>query len=215
MRRWLKILNSTNLSAVKLFVRRGYEGVSLDEIAIRAGIETDVLIEDFGDKEKVALAMLDQVKYQVLEPLVKSIADAHATPQGKLIGFIHAMSSLAVKRADFMLLMVRFSMDFKDRGDRLENRTRKINGQLVKIVDGIIKVGAMRGSFRTDVDRAEIATVIVGAMTGMILEWWRRGEEVEGVKVTKAFRRIFMRGIEDSGAKDRFSQGARFPGHHP
>lgn len=202
-------------AAVKLFVRRGYEAVSLDEIAMTAAIETDVLIADFGDKEAVAIAMLDQVQYQVLEPLVKKIAEAHATPHGKLIGFINGLSSIAVRKADFMLLVVRFSMDFKGRDDRLENRCRLINSQLVKIVDGIIGMGAMRGTFRTDIERSEIATIIVGGLTGMILEWWRRGEAVEGVKVTRAFRRIVMRGLEDSGRKDQYAEGARFPGHHP
>ena len=52
-------------AAVKLFVRRGYEAVSLDEIAMTAAIETDVLIADFGDKEAVAMAMLAQVQYHV------------------------------------------------------------------------------------------------------------------------------------------------------
>ena len=202
-------------AAVKLFVRRGYEAVALDEIALAAAIETDVLIADFGDKEAVALAMLDQVQYQVLEPLVKRLADAHGTPQGKLIGFINGLSALAVKKADFFLLMIRFSMDFKGREDKLENRTIVLNNQLVKIVDGIIKMGSLRGMFRSDIDRGEIATVIVGGLTGMILEWWRRGEAVEGVKVTRAFRRIVIRGLEDSIRKDQFSTGARFPGHHP
>ena len=202
-------------AAVKLFVRKGFESVSLDEIAISASIETDTLIADFGDKEKIALAMLDQVQFQVLEPLVKRIAEAHATPQGKLVGFINGLAGLAVKRADFMLLMIRFGMDFKGREDRLENRARMLNSQLVNIVDGIIKMGALRGTFRSDIDRAEISTVIVGGLTGMILEWWRRGEAVEGVKVTRAFRRIVMRGLEDSISKDQFANGARFPGHHP
>ncbi|MBT3702960.1 MAG: TetR/AcrR family transcriptional regulator [Alphaproteobacteria bacterium] len=202
-------------AAVKLFVRRGYEAVSLDEIAITAAIETDVLIADFGDKEAVAIAMMAQVQYQILEPLVKKIADAHATPQGKLVGFINGLASLAVRRSDFMLLMIRFSMDFKGRDDKLENRSRMINSQLIKIVDGIIGMGAMRGAFRTDIDRAEIATFIVGGLTGMVLEWWRRGETVDGVKATRTFRRIVMRGLEDSMRKDQFADGARFPGHHP
>ena len=202
-------------AAVKLFVRRGYEAVSLDEIAITAAIETDVLIADFGDKEAVAIAMMAQVQYQILEPLVKKIADAHATPQGKLVGFINGLASLAVRRSDFMLLMIRFSMDFKGRDDKLENRSRMINSQLVKIVDGIIGMGAMRGAFRRDVDRAEIATIIVGGLTGMVLEWWRRSETVDGVKATRAFRRIVMRGLEESMRKDQFAEGARFPGHHP
>jgi AcrR family transcriptional regulator len=202
-------------ASVKLFVKRGFEAVSLDEIAMTAAIETDVLIADFGDKEAVALAMLDQVQFQVLEPLVRKIAEAHATPTGKLIGFINGLSSLAVRQSDFMLLMIRFSMDFKGRDDKLENRSRLINSQLIKIVDGIIGMGALRGAYRTDIDRAEIATVIVGGLTGMILEWWRRGEAVEGIKVTRAFRRIVMRGLEDSSRKDIYAEGAQFPGHHP
>jgi AcrR family transcriptional regulator len=202
-------------AAVKLFVRQGYGAVSLDDIAIAAAIETDVLISDFGDKEAVAMAMLDQVQFQVLEPLVKKIAEAHSTPQGKLAGFINGLAGLAVRKSDFMLLMIRFGMDFKGRDDRLENRNRMINKQLINIVDGIIKMGALRGTFRTDIDREEIATIIVGGLTGMVLEWWRRGEAVEGVKVTRAFRRIVMRGLEESIRKDQFSEGARFPGHHP
>jgi len=202
-------------AAVKLFVRKGFEGVSLDDIAISASIETEVLIEDFGDKEAVALAMLDQVQFQILEPLVKKLAESHATPQGKLAGFINGLSALAVRRSDFMLLMIRFSMDFKGREDRLEKRCRLINTQLVNIVDSIIKMGALRGTFRTDVDRAEVATVIVGGLTGMVLEWWRRGEAVEGVKVTRAFRRIVIRGLEDTVRKEQFGQQPHFPGHHP
>ncbi len=202
-------------AALKQFLAHGFDGVTLDDIAISAAVETDVLIHEFGDKHSLAMAMLRQIEYQFMEPLVARIADSPVTPQGKLVGLINGLSTVAAKRSDYVVLLVRFGIDFKGRGDELEERANAINAQLVNIADGIIKMGALRGSFRTDIKRADLATLVIGSLNGLLLEWWRRGEEVNGVKLTRALRRVILRGFEDATSKEEFGVSKLFPGHHP
>lgn len=203
-------------ATLKLFLSRGFSAVSLDEIAIAAAIETDVLIDEFKDKQSLAMTMLSQIEYKVFEPLVARIADAHATPHGKLAGLLNGFSTIAAKQADYMVLLIRFGVEFKGRDDELEDRVNKLSALLVKIAEGIIELGGIRGAFRTDVAKRDLATLIVGSLNGMLLEWWRRGpDEVDGVKATRALRRILFRGLEDAISKEEFGIRRPFPGHHP
>ncbi len=202
-------------ASLKLFLSRGFSALSLDDIAVQAAIETDQLIEEFKDKQSLALLMMDQIGYNAIEPLVARVADAHATPQGKLIGLLNGFSTIAAKQSDYFVLLIRFGIEFKGRDDELEERTKVLNSHLVKIAQGIVNLGAERGAFRSDIGSADLATLIVGSMNGMLLEWWRRGEDVNGAKSTRALRRIILRGLEEAVSKEDFGIRRPFPGHHP
>jgi len=206
-----RVLSAT----LKLFLGRGFSAVSLDDIAVAAAIETDLLIEEFKDKQSLAATMLDQIEYRALAPLVARVADAHATPMGKLAGLLNGFSTIAAREADYLVLLIRFGIEFKGRDDELEDRTRVLSLHLVKIADGIIELGGLRGAFRTDIAKHDLATLIVGTLNGVLLEWWRRGDEVDGVKATRALRRVIFRGLEEAISKEDFGLRRAFPGHHP
>ena len=112
-------------------------------------------------------------------------------------------------------MLIRFSIEFKGRDDKLEERVDAINGHLLKIADSIIKMGGLRGAFRTDINRGDLASLVVGTMNGLVLEWWRRGEAVNGAKLTRALRRVILRGFEDSTSNEGQVSPFAFPGHHP
>lgn len=202
-------------ASLKLFLSRGFAGVSLDDIAISAAIETEELIEECKNKQNLGMMMLNQIEYKAFEPLVARIADAHATPNGKLVGLLNGFSTIAARQADYLVLLIRFGIEFKGRDDELEDKTKILSMHLVKIADGIIKLGAIRGAFRTDIDRADLANLVVGSLNGLLLEWWRRGEEVSGTKATRALRRVLLRGFEEAISKDEFGIRNPFPGSHP
>jgi len=202
-------------ATLKLFLSRGFSALSLDDIAIKAAIETDQLIEEFKDKQSLALLMMDQIEYNAIEPLVARVADAHATPQGKLVGLLNGFSTIAAKQGDYFVLLIRFGIEFKGRGDELEDRTKVLNSHLVKVAQGIVNLGAERGAFRTDIGSADLAALIVGSLNGMLLEWWRRRDEVDGAKSTRTLRRMILRGLEEAVSREDFGISRPFPGHHP
>jgi AcrR family transcriptional regulator len=54
-------------AAREVFVRRGFHGASLDEIAETAGFTRGAIYKNFADKEELFLAVFDQVNTQTLD----------------------------------------------------------------------------------------------------------------------------------------------------
>ena len=85
--------------ALAIFARDGYEGASVNEIAMAVGISKPSLYAAFGDKEALFLAALERYQakqaarhravlddepdmHRALESFLLSIADAHTDPAG-------------------------------------------------------------------------------------------------------------------------------------
>jgi AcrR family transcriptional regulator len=93
-------------AAASLFSARGFDGVSVDDIAAGAGVNKAMIYYHFNDK----LALYRTVVADMLSAVgarVASIAEASIAPAGKLDRFIEHFVRLADERPWFPTLMLR------------------------------------------------------------------------------------------------------------
>lgn len=57
-------------AAIELFLRKGYEGVSVDEIARSSGVSKPTIYSHFEGKEELFVSLLEEACEQLLSPLV-------------------------------------------------------------------------------------------------------------------------------------------------
>lgn len=117
-------------SARQVFVRRGFSGASLDEIAETAGFTRGAIYKNFADKEELFLAVFDQINEQVLnafaqmlEQGVSAAFDAHAL--AKMWAKLIADTDLLTLELEFRLYEIR-NPSARDRADAQRRRNREL-----------------------------------------------------------------------------------------
>ena len=60
--------------AAQLFSERGFEAASMDELALRAGVSKPVVYDQFGSKEGVIVAVIDEMGIELSEAVRDAVA---------------------------------------------------------------------------------------------------------------------------------------------
>ncbi len=180
-------------AALALFVSRGYQHTSVEEIAARAGLTKGSVYFYFRSKATLLLRLLDRVEEIVADAMEARVAqagagDSHNAARDKLVAFLHGQAVLGVEKWEYVLLLILMSLEFHGRGGDIETRITAIYGRLYRAVEGIIERGKASGEFRADVATGEQAAIVIAAHDGTFLEWYRRKAELDGGELVRALR---------------------------
>ncbi len=179
-------------AALDLFVSRGFEGVSVDEIAEAAGVTKGAIYFHFATKDDVLLALLDQVESNFVDPMDRRVRRAGPSGTDKFVAFAHQQSELGLGRTKLAILAIKTSSDFADGDASFAPRIRQIYRRLYDIVEDIIELGKARGEFRIDVSTRQLASFVIATHDGTFLEWQRPGLELKPPEIIGAFRTLVL-----------------------
>ena len=59
----------------------------------------------------------------------------------------------------------------------------------------VIEQGRAEGSMRSDLSAQAFADTIMAFADGLLLQWYRRGSELDGVTVARAARGVILEGV--------------------
>jgi AcrR family transcriptional regulator len=191
-------------AALRLFVSRGYNPTTVEEIAEAAGLTKGAVYFYFRNKEALLGALLDRIEAAVVGEMERRVAAAGPGGAEKLVAFMHGQARLGIERADEVLLLILMSLEFAGSAGATEARIRTIYGRLHKAIEAAIALGKRRGQFRTDLRTREQAAVVMALHDGTFLEWYRRRDALSGADLVRALRRTMLAGL---GASENFSGG--------
>lgn len=139
--------------SVSLFAKRGYDGVSMRDIAAATGLTTAALYYHFPDKENL---YFDAVGYAFRERSagLKSILSGSGTPWQRLEGFIASNARLSATDKNFQRLMQWVMLDSD------EARLHKLSEQVFK--DLFVALYAVAAELGAQYDPHMLAISIVG-----------------------------------------------------
>ena len=148
-------------AAEALFVRKGFDGTSVEEISGMAGYTRGAFYSNFTDKDQVFLAVIDRRHRQALEEIVQRTSEP-AEPNAAFREWF----SEQWRRRDLVALRMEFSrrafLDQSARKHRAELRRRELETYCASVSRYL---GSTDGAPRT---RPEIvALVLLAAVTGL------------------------------------------------
>lgn len=179
-------------AALDLFVSRGYDGTSVDQIAEAAGLTKGAIYFHFTSKGDVLEALLDQVERHFIEPMDQRVRQAGPRARDKMVAFAHQQSELGVGKTKLAILAIRTSSDFAQQDTVFRDKIRHIYRRLYAILEDIIELGKAQGEFRDDISTKQLASYIIAAHDGTFLEWQRRGLELNPPEIIHAFRTLSL-----------------------
>jgi len=91
-------------AAERLFIRKGFDGASVEEISEMAGYSRGAFYSNFADKEQVFLAVIDHRRPKALDGIFQEVSE----PAGR-IAAVREWFSIQWRLKDFVALRIEFT----------------------------------------------------------------------------------------------------------
>ena len=143
--------------AARLFVERGYHGVSMREVALAVGVTKPALYHHYADKEALFLAILD-ASLADLETLLAA-ARAETDVRARLTALMERMLTDAPRYRAGLQLASELKHVTTERRANFEGRYR---AAWAGGIAGLIAEGVRDGTLRADVEAAFLARTLMG-----------------------------------------------------
>jgi TetR/AcrR family transcriptional regulator len=148
-------------TAEKLFAQRGFDAVSMNDIAEAAGVSKANIFHHFESKNALYLSVVRNACADSVERLQQLQHEDGAIP-GRLADFAgnHLKSLLEHDRVSRLILR---ELNDEQGARRAQELAEKVFGENFAILVDIVRTGQRRGELHADFDPAMIATLLIGA----------------------------------------------------
>jgi AcrR family transcriptional regulator len=173
-RRREAILNA----AMEVFVTKGYQVATINDIAQQAGLSVGALYRYFPTKADMLLALVRERLGRAPE-LFARMAGRAEDPWERLVRCVELFTSaLRVRHPGTgRLLLVTLAEAVQD-GEVRQGLHDRFAG-LVRYVEGIVAEGVASGRFRADVEPRTVAALLLSLADGVAIYWVTGTPEVE------------------------------------
>lgn len=182
-------------SALTLFVTQGYDATSMDDIARQAGLTKGALYFYFKDKLSLLAALLERTDSELIDPIVNKISASTGPARDRIVMLTNWFARIGAERKELPLLHVLVSLEMHGRDNKVEKQVRETYARLQSAITDVTRQGQASGEFTPDVAPEYQAGVIVALIDGLLLEWHRRGEHLDGRALAHAARNMILNGI--------------------
>ena len=145
-------------AAIDEFASRGFKGASMDAIAARTHTTRALINYYFGSKEKVYLAVLEQVYAEIRE--AENFLDLdHLAPVDAIRRIVQFTFDYYLGHEGFVRLVVAENQA-RGRHFRKSKAMRTLNRPIIDTLARVIARGQAKGAFRADADPVEVHMAI-------------------------------------------------------
>jgi AcrR family transcriptional regulator len=146
----------------------GPRELTLAAIAKEAGVTAAVLVQRFGSKRSLLLALFEEVANGASE-FMAALAKQHASPLAALLAYADCMAGMAVSPAALARNLAYLQIDLTDPDFRrhLVKQARATRAALRRLVQAAIQAGELA----RNVQPAQLARTIEATLSGSMLTW--------------------------------------------
>jgi len=181
------------LSAMKVFAKKGIKNTTVNDIAVEAGIGKGTIYEYFRDKNDI---IINSFKYFVnlFDSGIEDIALDDSVGKEKLLKITSfVINYLREEQNEIMNLTFDFwaeSIRAKTVKDIIYREMKDFYRSYRKLISDMIKQGKMDGSFSNKIDEKSLASLLVGMLDGLMVQWILDRDEINLFKVEQEMKRI-------------------------
>jgi AcrR family transcriptional regulator len=174
--------------AVKLFNERGYDGTSMEDLAVKLGITKSAIYHHVPSKDELLRLAVNRA----LDGLFAVVAESEASPGpaiDRLAFLLRGSVAVLVEQLPFVTLLLRVRGNTKVERAALARRR-----EFDRIVADLVGQAEQDGDIRTDIDPAITSRLLFG-MVNSLIEWYRPRRGADSVDIADAVARIAFDGV--------------------
>lgn len=153
-------------AARKLFVARGYERTTVDEIAETADVSKATFFNYFSAKSTLLVELAAEVEER-FQRLIDYERKRDCSTQERLVGFFAVSAQLILQTEDFTRsLLLEASSGFLRPAEQPERLSK-----MLRSLEELLREGVAHGDVRTDYPIDLIVQMVAGAYNQVLLSW--------------------------------------------
>jgi AcrR family transcriptional regulator len=155
-------------AAQRAMMRRGPHELTLADIAGEAGVTAGLLVQRFGSKRDLLVALSERFAGSA-GPIFAGLRAAHRSPLATLRAYAACMADLAPTPEALLRNLAYLQLDLADETLRrhLVENARATRRELEALVEG----AAAAGELRRDVDACALARTVETVVGGSLMSW--------------------------------------------
>ncbi len=181
--------------ALALFVTQGYDATSMDDIAARAGLTKGAVYFYFKDKLSLLYALLERTETALFDPIFERIAASNESATNRIIMLTNWFARVGAEKPELPLLHVLVSLQMHQRDNMVEARVARTYRRLHEELAKLIRDGQSSGEFSKATSAEDQAAVLAALIDGLLLEWHRWGETLDGRALANSARNFILHGL--------------------
>lgn len=181
-------------AALQRFVADGYERTSIDGIARQAGLTKGAIYFYFRGKVALLEALLKTSEALYADIFTTMRGSAEDAP-AQLGLFADWCATAGAENKDLLLLPILVSLEFAGRDDAIEQQVRGMYDRYHREMERVVREGQAAGTFDNELAPAERAAALVALTDGMLLEWHRFGDRLNGRSLARSARAQMLGGV--------------------
>ena len=191
-------------ASTQLFVAHGYHGTSIAAIAKATGLTKGALYAHFSSKEDLLLTLIKKFEVEFLDQLISEVHDVEGNALDKLHYYFNFAAIFGEKNRELGLLATIISAEFSGADhDRFDSEFRRIYSKYARFLRRIVEEGKLEGLIDAAVDAHTLAYTIIAFHDGILLQWQRSRDVLEGPVFVRTFRQLLFHGLGiKKGARD-------------
>ena len=145
--------------------------------------------------------MLDRSENTLFEPAFVEIRAAHTDARSQIIMFVNWVARAGSENKELMLLPVLASLEFFGFGNQAERRVQQMYEHLHQELERIVLEGQSAGMFDADLNAKTVSVTLVAFIDGLLLQWYRWGEGIDGPALARQARLLILGGLKSNSGK--------------
>ena len=180
--------------AAKIFGEKGYDGTSLDEIALKAKVAKGTIFYYFSNKEELFLSLIDRGMDVLTDKITK--IDKQKISSGEKLRLVIECHFMFFKKYRSVGMMILNQLGYLQK--RWNKRLDEAKRKYISVMQKIIIEGKEDGSIANDLKTDGIIISLFSLLAAVGLDWSIFAVEIAQNTMTETVKNIVFRGIKSS-----------------
>jgi AcrR family transcriptional regulator len=186
-------------SSLKLFVKKGYHGTSISDIAEIAKLTKGAIYFHFKNKDAILEKILELNETNYIDKMISEVKSTDGKAIDKMKTFLKYSLNFPVKYGEEGLnlgvCLTNMATELSSSHKKYEKNIKRVYKKFYKFLADLLEEGIKDGSFRKDINPRILTLNLVGASEGILLQWNINRDEVSGKEFSRSFMKFFLNGI--------------------
>lgn len=182
-------------ASIKLFLAKGYEGTSVKEITEAVGIGRGTLYWYFKSKDDILVSIFEEWEKAFVDGLRKAVNERDGDFTAKYKAFHKFSTEFARERKELAIVFNTLLNEVVGSHSPAEATVRAVYQRYWRILENMLEEGKRDGTVKKDIDPLLYAHIIAASHTGMLVEWFINGKDLDVGPFVRAFRDIILRSV--------------------
>ena len=189
-------------AATRLFVTNGYHGTSIADIAQATNLTKGALYSHFVGKSDLLFALIKKWEKEFLDRMIHVVGKATGDAMAKLDRMLSFSAAFVGEHRELCLLLTLISAELYGEENEFAKEFRRLSLKFAEFLQGLVEEGKAQRLFAPDLDAHTLANVIIAFHDGVLLQWHRSRDLLDGRDYARMSRRVVLQGIRSSSVPE-------------